>query len=52
MIFSDDLCMQAAHIAGGIDARVVAAIEAGCDMALVCNHRQNALLAIETAKKA
>lgn len=51
VIFSDDLCMQAAHIAGGIDARVVAAIEAGCDMALVCNHRQNALLAIETAKK-
>ena len=51
VIFSDDLCMQAAHIVGGIDARVVAAIEAGCDMALVCNHRQNALLAIETAKK-
>lgn len=50
VIFSDDLSMKAAHTAGGVDARVVAAIEAGCDMALVCNDRDGAWLAIETAK--
>lgn len=50
LLFSDDLCMKAAHVAGGVDARVVAAIEAGCDMALVCNNRQAALIAIEAVK--
>ncbi|MHB1053185.1 MAG: beta-N-acetylhexosaminidase [Thiobacillus sp.] len=36
-VFSDDLCMEAAGVAGGMVERVTAAIEAGCDMALVCN---------------
>ena len=37
LVFSDDLTMQAASVAGGITARATAALTAGCDMVLVCN---------------
>ena len=50
VLFSDDLCMKAAHVAGGVPERVAAAIDAGCDMALVCNNREGALAAIEKAR--
>jgi beta-N-acetylhexosaminidase len=37
LVFSDDLTMEAATVAGGIVARAGAALSAGCDMVLVCN---------------
>jgi len=47
IVFSDDLSMEGASVAGGIVERGKAALTAGCDMVLVCNAPQAAQRLLE-----
>ena len=46
-VISDDLSMEGAGVEARIEKRVTCAVEAGCDLLLVCNNRKSLVAALQ-----
>ncbi len=51
-IFSDDINMVGAAVAGDFPERAMAAIDAGCDVVLICNQREGLIGVLDTLTRA